>query len=94
MRLIDADKLIAFIDKGKYCNPNVLTFSENDLCEMITEQPTAYDVEKVVEELVKNSEQIDEFDEYTNKKLVLITRRIVDIRKAIDIVRGGTSDEF
>lgn len=51
MRLIDADEFIRFIDKGKYCKPNVLTFSENDVCEMIENQPTAYDLDKVLNEL-------------------------------------------
>lgn len=68
MRLIDADVLIAFIDKGKYCNPNVLTFSENHLCEMINEQPTAFDVDKVVERLkhAKNPYSDIDLRQYNN----------------------------
>lgn len=55
----------------------------------IKNQPTAYDVDRVVEKLVESSEQINELDEYNDHRLKIITRRMVDIRKAIDIVKKG-----
>lgn len=79
MRLIDADKLIGFIDKGKYCNPNSLQFSENDVCEMIEQQPTAYDVDKVIEELTDNA--IDETG--------IDYEMDISLDDAIDIVKRG-----
>ena len=79
MRLIDADKLIEFIDKGKYCNPNSLQFSENDVCEMIEQQPTAYDIDAVVEEL-KNCRN--------GKNSPDICKSLSEI-DVIDIVRRG-----
>ena len=45
---------------------------------IVTEQPTAYDVEKVVAELKKES-----YQEYCDSE------RIVELKDAIDIVRKG-----
>ena len=51
MRLIDADKVIDWIDLGHLRHPSELCFSEIDVVNMINHQPTAYDVEAVVREL-------------------------------------------
>ena len=40
MRLIDADKLIEFIDLGHLRPPTEVCFSEYDVCEMIKQAPT------------------------------------------------------
>ena len=85
MRLIDADKLIAFIDVGKYANPNALVFSENDVCEMINEQPTAYDVDRVIEEFERRFKY---HLELSNRDLVEHGRAQA-YRSAIDIVKRG-----
>lgn len=50
-RLIDADKLKAFIDAGHLRSRFEKCFSEDDVEKMIDEQTEAYNVEKVVEEL-------------------------------------------
>ena len=66
-RLIDADALIEFIKESRPLN---WTDSESELqedadynhfIEMVNAQPTAYDVEKVVTELVHDAEAIREF---------------------------------
>ena len=104
MRLIDADKLIAFIDKGKYCNPNVLTFSENEVCAMIEYQPTAYDVDKVVEDLTikkeeweRGCEEVRTLENTQGFDLEGLWRnlsgRAYGVAEAIDIVRKGGVDE-
>lgn len=60
MRLIDADKLFEdlFVSNGKLC-PNrdidnfPVTINVEDVKKSISKQPTAYDVDKVVEQLEK-----------------------------------------
>ena len=51
MRLIDADALINFIDSEHLRHPDDLSFSEVDVVNMLNHAPTAYDVDKVVEQL-------------------------------------------
>ncbi|MFR7629580.1 MAG: hypothetical protein ACLUZ6_02505 [Lachnospira eligens] len=51
MRLIDADKLIDFIDPGHLRQPDKLCFSEIDVVNMINHTPTAYDVDEVLRQL-------------------------------------------
>ena len=51
MRLIDADALIEFIDPGHLRHLDELAFSELDVVNILNHAPTAYDVEKVVEQL-------------------------------------------
>lgn len=72
MRLIDADALIEDVRKRPYIDKALSEIFET----IIDEQPTAYDVEKVVEELEEASD-VDDIDD------------VVCIRecKAIDIVK-------
>lgn len=49
MRLIDADKLIEFMDVGHLRHPNELCFSELDVVNMLNHAPTAYDVDFMLE---------------------------------------------
>lgn len=86
-RLIDIDDVYETIEMIK--DPTVAT---DVLDHIIATTPTAYNVDKVIEELEQNCELINEFEEYTNKKLTLLTRRIVDLSKAIDIVKKGGVD--
>lgn len=94
MRLIDADE---FIKKFRYAEAN--TEDEKIMCatvrRMIKEQPTAFDVEKVVRELrdlkmryyltIANTGDADKDCAYLN---------IVNaIDKAIEIVKRGGRDE-
>jgi hypothetical protein len=73
MRLIDADAFKKLLGTD--------TKIRETFCKVIDAQPTAYDVEKVVAELEKES-----FQEFCDSP------RIVDLKDAIDIVkRGGAS---
>ena len=77
MWLIDADILIAILqtelNKGVYVKNTLETFIE-----VLQQCPTAYNVEKVVAEL--NKESYQEFCD---------SPRIADLKDAIDIVRRG-----
>lgn len=95
MRLIDADELRKRICKGFTQNEP----DENpmvDLCEcladfisIIDEQPTAYDVDKVVEQL-KNEKEFWSDATY-NKEIGKQKARSYE--HAIEIVKGGGIDE-
>ena len=95
MKLIDADALIEFIDPEHLRHPGELTFSEEDVVNMLREQPTAFDEEKVVRELrdlkmhyfltLANTGDADKDCAYLN------TANAID--KAIEIVKRGGIDE-
>ena len=82
-RLIDADALL------NEFNPDSDALIDNILARMrIAKQPTAYDIDKVVEELEKSKDKGS-----VTKTEMLITKACVD--KAIEIVKqGGVSDLF
>lgn len=92
MRLIDADVLNNFIDKwlSKKCDEHGNTTPNewlNSLKRCVEEQPTAYDVSKVVDEFEKESYRIDD-------SATLSSRDVIDIDDAIEIVKqGGVSDD-
>lgn len=80
MRLIDADKLKEAINSS--LNTGRETFSPEIMCEAVDEQPTAFDVDEVVQQLEmliedKVSESGDDW--YTAECL----------NKAVEIVKGG-----
>ena len=98
-RLIDADALIEVIKESRPLN---WTDSESELqedadynhfIEMVKEQPTAYDIEKVVAELEKQAEQ------YKRRALELVEKsteagihnkgKACSYEHAIEIVRKG-----
>lgn len=74
MRLIDVDKLIESL------NNSGIEFNAN-INKIIIEQPTAYDVDKVVEELRDCSFEVISEDCYVS----------LDLDEAIDIVKRGVS---
>lgn len=89
MRLIDADllkeKILKWLtpraDEDRYIDADdaiVSTMMEID------EQPTAYDVDKVVEQLQKEKNPI-----YRTDGSLMGERKNIDIDKAIKIVKGG-----
>lgn len=80
MRLINADKLKEAINSS--LNTGRETFSPEIICEAVDEQPTAFDVDKVVEQLEKRS---------TLAKPVGWTKsyEIVILNDAVEIVKGG-----
>ena len=95
-RLIDADD---FIKKFRYAKAN--TEEENIMCatvrRMVKEQPTAFDVEKVIEQLKEEREQsYVDFGSYAEKQGMdsdyedWFYRGLV---RAIEIVKRGGRDE-
>ncbi|HZK28218.1 MAG TPA: hypothetical protein VFD00_11850 [Thermoclostridium sp.] len=79
-RLIDADKFISWLDCGHLRNPSEKCLSELNVKKMIDNQPTAYDVDKVVEQL-----SLSEFD--------LDEKPHVVLNEVISIVKGAVKDE-
>lgn len=73
-RLIDADKLKEAINSS--LNTGRETFSPEIICEAVDEQPTAFDVDKVVEQL----------DTYITK---LVGRNSALYQTVMQIVKGG-----
>ena len=83
MTLIDADKLLNKID-AYMCGSQDVMFVK----ELIKEQPTAFDVEKVVSELEKSHFHTDatfDDDGYCNDD----SEEVVNLNEAIEIVRSG-----
>ena len=87
MRLIDADKLLNKID-AYMCGSQDVMFVK----ELIKEQPTAFDVEKVVSELEKSHFHTDatfDDDGYCNDD----SEEVVNLNEAIEIIKRGGIDE-
>ena len=87
-RLIDADKLIEDIYSNAYActNYEVNEILHNQLetnIYVIDNQPTAFDVDKVVEQLHKGAYYVD----------IETDRRVVNLNEAIEIVKDGGRDE-
>lgn len=81
MRLIDADAFKSQI-AGMAISNNYPTNKANALCELIDAQPTAYDPDKVVEQLEKVA-----FERYGNDGMG--GEMVVNMDDAIEIVKGG-----
>lgn len=94
MRLIDADE---FIKKFSYAKAN--TEEENIMCatvrKMVKEQPTAFDVEKVLNELKhEESEALRRYSESKGTSYAFSDKCSCDNwTKAIEIVKRGGRDE-
>lgn len=80
MRLVDADKLIEDIHKRNYISKALSEIFET----IIDEQPTAYDVDKVVERLEKEKDP-----NYREDGSMMGERAAIEIDKAIEIVKAG-----
>ena len=82
MRLIDAEafekQVVAMAIMNGYAPQKA-----NALCELINKQPTAYDVNKVVEQLDKVSDYY-EFDEQGKEHV-----QMINLIEALEIVKGG-----
>lgn len=84
MRLIDADLLVENCKcTGKF-EDNFKCVSLSDLRRVIGKQPTAYDVDKVIEQLEKEKNPI-----YRSDGSLMAQRKNINIDKAIEIVKGG-----
>ncbi len=89
MRLIDADNIYNvgnFVILDEDGNAYV---SLADLCKIIDIQPTAYDVDKVVEELEGAMWLTTNDDGKTNK----LSIQVVSFDDAIEIIKAGSKDE-
>lgn len=77
MRLIDADELLN--DYSVFGMANISREDVRDeLYDLIDNQPTAYDIDKVVEELENKCISPNDYPGY-----------VVDLEKAIEIVKQG-----
>lgn len=94
MKLIDADKLIEDIHKRNYISKALSEIFET----IIDEQPTAYDVDKAVEQLEKKIQTHECCIEYEKKNGTITEefqqRKAVEaLKDAIEIVKAGGIDE-
>lgn len=93
MRLIDADKITSgeiakYLGRGyEFCAP--------DIEDMLREQPTAFDVEKVLDELKhEESEALRRYSESKGTAYAFSDKCSCDnLAKAIEIVKRGGRDE-
>lgn len=101
MRLIDVNKLneCLFIHKGKIC-PNrdidnfPITMTVEDVKSAISKQPTAYDVDKVVEKLEKRRmEALRHLRENKGAEFGYASECVYNaLNEAVEIVEGGGVD--
>jgi hypothetical protein len=100
MRLIDVNKLneCLFIHKGKIC-PNrdidnfPITMTVEDVKSAISKQPTAYDVDKVLEHLKElNKYNLNLADCMLDIQSHGLNRHFVCLEDAIEIVKAGGID--
>lgn len=85
MRLIDADAMLERI------KPSI--FDTCDLKAMLDKQPTAYDIEKVIEQLEKRADKAknnaDVYYDKRNRELYLVCEgRAEGLKEALEVVRG------
>ena len=82
MRLIDADVMMTDARNTITEKSGVL-----DWINLINRQPTAYDVDRVVEQLEKEKNPL-----YREDGSLMAERAVIEIDKAIEIVKGGGID--
>lgn len=89
MRLIDADHLLflcnSAIELRKKLHRN--TSDLDMMVDAVNNEPTAYDPDKVVEQLEKEKNPI-----YREVESIMGDRQSIKIDKAIEIVKGGGVD--
>ena len=89
-RLIDADKLLSYIDRVKNSGLGKQKTIEY-ITKYISNMPTAFNVEKVVEQLEKSHFHTDatfDDDGYCNDD----SEEVVNLNEAIEIVKRGGID--
>jgi hypothetical protein len=84
--LISRSSVINLLNELRVDN---VALNDKRLTEYINELPTAYNVEKVIEELACNSRFIDDINEHNFKCISCV----IGQKKAIDIVKRGGVDE-
>lgn len=103
MRLIDADKLIDYFYYGIDDKPIIDGISDRKIIDIIKNQPTYYDVDKVVEELKERTDFLKDCTKYGNKNAkqqaesysTVMMYEVADlVDDLIEIVKqGGVSDD-
>lgn len=99
-RLIDADKLKADLEKAISKNEDMDCLDFLRIASVIDKQPTAYDPDKVVEQLEDEVKEYGKRIERRNgdcyfdetEKIKALEERARGIEKAIEIVKGGGVD--
>lgn len=102
MMLIDAELLIKHLSDWAYSETptvddsiikkavkEIVVDTINDCIKAVEEQPIAYDVGKVIEKLLERAERVEEFGGYDNGKLTILTRHVIPISIAVDVVKKG-----
>lgn len=97
MRLIDADKLKTDLEKAISKNEDMDCLDFLRAASVIDEQPTAYDLDKVVEQLENKMQTHKRVIEYEKKNGTITEefqqRKAVEVLEgAIEIVKGGGVD--
>ena len=99
MRLIDADKLIDYFYFGIDDKPIIDGISDRKIIDIIKNHPTAYDIDKVVEELESNSFITVKNEEVQTKRkdiqsYIAVEKEVVLLKDANEIVKqGGVADD-
>lgn len=96
-RLIDADKSKADLEKAISKNEDMDCLDFLRIASVIDKQPTAYDPDKVVQQLEKRIQTHERCIEYEKKNGTITEefqqRKAVEVLKeAIEIVKGGGVD--
>ena len=84
MKLIDADELKDWITG--HCDIELDEATEGEILRVIDDQFTAFDVDKVVE-------QLKECERYVYDAVSDEDNYVIDTEKAIEIVKGAVKDE-
>lgn len=97
-KLIDADDVISLLANHHFDDSKENTdLLIHNLCKEVKSVPTAYDVDKVVEQLEKRIQTHERCIEYEKKNGTITEefqkRKAVEVLKeAIEIVKGGGAD--
>ena len=89
-RLIDADDLIGVIQYNTNYKPNKSAIMADELIRYINSQPTAYDVDKVVEQLKEAKEKSTEENKNISEEAKAWNEAL---NEAIFFVKGGGQGE-
>lgn len=79
MRLIDADELINYFYYGIDDKPIIDGISDRKIIDIIKNQPTAYDIDKVIEQLEEQKSGLTEWAE--DEAFKLATNNAIEIVK-------------
>ena len=89
MRLIDRDLLLSEIEKSRGKNPHKdskiranHTIEHDHIAHLVLEQPTAYDVDKVMEQIRTSGTDEDGIVLYVDRKPVIAKELVAEIVKS------------